>query len=256
MVAVPRTPSMRLDGRHALITGGTKGIGFAAAAALAEAGATVTIVGRDKTVLDDAVQSLCAQGFDASGKAMDITDIGAVDALIAQAPQAFDLLVNSAGMARHGPFLETSMADYEAVMALNVDAIMAVSQRFARRLVAEKKPGSIISISSQMAYVSGPNRAVYSASKSAVEGLTRGMAIELGRHGIRANTICPTFIVTELTASSLADETFRHKVLDKIQLKRMGEVEDIMGPVVFLASDAAALITGTALMVDGGWTVE
>lgn len=256
MVSVPRTPSMRLGGRNALVTGGTKGIGFAAAAALAEAGAVVTIVGRDEDVLNDAVASLRALGYAARGKAMDITDIEAVDALIADEPQAFDILVNSAGMARHGPFLQTSMADYQAVMALNVDAIMAVSQRFARRLVAESKPGSIISISSQMAYVSAPNRAVYSASKSAIEGLTRGMAIELGRHGIRANTICPTFIVTELTASSLADAAFRQKVLDKIQLKRMGLVEDIMGPVVFLASDAAALITGTALMVDGGWTAE
>jgi len=256
MVAVPQTPSFRLEGRNALVTGGTKGIGLAAAAALAEAGASVTIVGRDAGVLGDAVSSLRAKGYEADGSALDVTDVDAVEQLVANAPQAYDILVNSAGTARHNTFLETPMADYQAVMALNVEAIMSVSQRVARRLVAEGKRGSIISISSQMAYVSGPNRAVYSASKSAIEGLTRGMAIELGPMGIRANTICPTFIVTELTAKNLSDDAFREKVLSKIHLRRMGKVEDIMGPVVFLASDASDLITGTAIMVDGGWTAE
>jgi len=256
MASVPLTPSFRLDGRNALVTGGTKGIGFAAAAALAEAGAAVTIVGRDAEVMTAAVASLRSAGYDAEGVALDITDTEAVGKLVSGARRPFDILVNSAGTARHAPFLHTPMGDYQAVMALNVEAVMAVSQHVARRLVAAGSPGSIITISSQMAHVSGPNRSVYSASKSALEGLTRGMAIELGPHGIRANTICPTFILTDLTAPGLADEAFRKRVLDKIHLRRLGRVEDIMGPVVFLASEASSLITGSAIMVDGGWTAE
>jgi NAD(P)-dependent dehydrogenase (short-subunit alcohol dehydrogenase family) len=117
-------------------------------------------------------------------------------------------------------------------------------------------PGSIIHISSQMGHVGGPNRAVYAASKFAVEGLSKAMAIELGAHNIRVNTVCPTFIETELTAKNLSDPEFRSWVLSKIKLGRLGKVEDIMGPIVFLASDAAALVTGASLLVDGGWTSE
>jgi NAD(P)-dependent dehydrogenase (short-subunit alcohol dehydrogenase family) len=251
--ALPRTPSFRLDGRRALVTGGTRGIGLGAAVALAEAGASVTIIARSGS---DSVAADCrAASLDITGHDLDITDTAAVAAYIAAA-DPFAILVNSAGTARHGAFTAITESDYRAVIDLNLAATLFVSQAVAKRLIEAKSPGSIISISSQMGHVSGPRRAVYSASKFAVEGLTRAMAIELGPYNIRANTICPTFIETALTATTLADEDFRAWVLGKIKLGRLGRIEDLMGPVVFLASDAAAMITGSSLMVDGGWTAE
>ena len=248
---LPRTPSFRLDGKHALVTGGTRGIGLAAAAALREAGATVTVVAR-RTADVDAV----ATALDGEGAALDVSDFDAVRRFVASAPQPFDILVNSAGGARHASFLNVSEADYRAIIDLNLGATLFASQAVAARLVAAGKPGSIIHISSQMGHVGGPDRSVYSASKFAVEGLTKSMAIDLAPHNIRVNTICPTFIDTELAAKSLRDPDFKAFVLGKIKLGRLGQLEDIMGPVVFLASDASALMTGSAMMVDGGWTAE
>jgi len=248
---LPRTPSFRLDGKHALVTGGTRGIGLAAAAALREAGATVTVVAR-RTADVDAV----ATALDGEGAALDVSDFDAVRRFVASAPQPFDILVNSAGGARHASFLNVSEADYRAIIDLNLGATLFASQAVAARLVAAGKPGSIIHISSQMGHVGGPDRSVYSASKFAVEGLTKSMAIDLAPHNIRVNTICPTFIDTELAAKSLRDPDFKAFVLGKIKLGRLGRLDDIMGPVVFLASDASALMTGSAMMVDGGWTAE
>lgn len=254
-MTLPRTPSIRLDGKRALVTGGTRGIGLGAAVALAEAGAAVTITARTAADVEAVVAEMRRAGLAVTGATLDVTETPAVVAL-ASAEAPFDILVNSAGGARHGDFLDVSEADYDAVVDLNLKALMFVSQAVARRLVEAGRPGSIIHISSQMGYVSAPRRAVYSASKFAVEGLSKGMAIELGPHNIRVNTICPTFIETELTAKNLSDPDFRSWVLGKIKLGRLGRVEDVMGPVVFLASDWAAMITGSALMVDGGWTAE
>jgi NAD(P)-dependent dehydrogenase (short-subunit alcohol dehydrogenase family) len=248
---LPRTPSFRLDGKHALVTGGTRGIGFAAAAALAEAGATVTVVARRSDDVDAAAEALAGRGA-----VLDITDFEATRRFVETAPQPFDILVNSAGGARHAHALNVTEPDYRAIMDLNVGAALFVSQAVAKRLIASDKPGSIIHISSQMGHVAGPNRTVYAASKFALEGMTKAMAIDLAVHRIRVNTICPTFIETELSAKSLSDPEFRAWVLGKIKLGRLGRLEDIMGPVVFLASDASALMTGSAMMVDGGWTAE
>ena len=253
---LPRTPSLTLDGKHALVTGGTRGIGLAAAVALAEAGAAVTVVARRAEDVQQMVASLLVAGHRASGAALDVTDHKAVRDLVEAAPEPFDVLVNSAGGARHAGFLDVTEDDYRAIMDLNVGATLFASQAVAARLVATGRPGSIIHISSQMGHVGGPNRSVYSASKFAVEGLTKSMAIDLAPHSIRVNTICPTFIDTELAAKSLRDPDFKAWVLSKIKLGRLGRLEDIMGPVVFLASDASALMTGSALMVDGGWTAE
>jgi NAD(P)-dependent dehydrogenase (short-subunit alcohol dehydrogenase family) len=218
--------------------------------ALAEAGALVTIVAR--TRVDAVVEVLAGAGLAVEGVALDVTDTGRVAAFVAGAPP-FDILVNNAGAARHAHVLEITEADYDAVLALNLRAVLFVSQAVARRLVGAGRPGSIINISSQMGHVGGANRAVYAASKFGVEGLTRAMAIDLAAKGIRVNTICPTFIETELSARSLADPSFRSWVLSKIKLGRLGRLEDIMGPVVLLASDAAQLMTGSSLVVDGGW---
>jgi NAD(P)-dependent dehydrogenase (short-subunit alcohol dehydrogenase family) len=252
---LPRTPSFRLDGKRALITGGTRGIGLAAAAALAEAGAAVTVLSRTADDVDTVVTALRAAGRAADGATVDVTDFSAVRKLV-EGRDPFDILVNSAGAARHAPVLEVTERDYRAVIDINLGATLFASQAVAVRLAAAGRPGSIINISSQMGHVGGPNRSVYAASKFAVEGLTKAMAIDLAVHNIRVNSVCPTFIDTELAAKSLSDPAFKSWVLAKIKLGRIGRLEDVMGPVVFLASDAAGLMTGSALMVDGGWTAE
>lgn len=254
-MTLPTTPSFRLDGKRALITGGTRGIGLGAAVALAEAGAAVTVASRTQEAVEGTVAALRSAGFAADGLVMDVTNGPATTAAITGSGP-YDILVNSAGGGRHNTFIDTPEDDVRAVLDMNVTGLMVVSQAVARGLIAAGRPGSIIHISSQMGHVSAPKRAVYSASKFAVEGLTKGMAIELGPHGIRVNTICPTFIETELTAKNLARPEFRAWVLEKIKLGRLGKVEDIMGPVVFLASDAAGMMTGSSLLVDGGWTAE
>jgi NAD(P)-dependent dehydrogenase (short-subunit alcohol dehydrogenase family) len=146
--------------------------------------------------------------------------------------------------------------DFDAIMNLNVRSAFFAAQAVTKRLIAAGKPGSIINISSQMGHVGGANRTVYCTSKFAIEGLTKAMAVELGRHGIRVNTLCPTFIETAMTRPFLADENFRTSVLSKIKLGRLGQVEDLTGALVFLASDASSLMTGSSLLVDGGWTAD
>jgi NAD(P)-dependent dehydrogenase (short-subunit alcohol dehydrogenase family) len=254
-MALPHTPSFRLDGKRALVTGGTRGIGLGAAVALAEAGAAVTIAARTAGDIERVVNEMAEAGLAAEGVALDITDSATVAAFVEDV-EPFQVLVNSAGTARHSDFAGITAANYQAVMDLNVAATLFVSQAVVGKLVAAGLPGSIIHVSSQMGHVGGPNRAVYAASKWAVEGLSKAMAIELGAQGIRVNTVCPTFIETELTAKNLSDPQFREWVLGKIKLGRLGRIEDVMGPIVFLASDAAALVTGASLMVDGGWTAE
>ena len=254
-MTLPRTPSFRLDGKRALVTGGTRGIGLGAAVALAEAGAAVTIAARTASDVETVVNEMADAGLNAEGVALDITDHATVQAFVGDV-EPFQILVNSAGTARHSSFGDITPANYQAVMDLNVAAALFVSQAVVGRLMDAGLPGSIIHVSSQMGHVAGPKRAVYAASKFALEGLSKAMAIELGPHNIRVNTVCPTFIETELTAKNLSDPEFRGWVLSKIKLGRLGRVEDLMGPIVFLASDAAALISGASLMVDGGWTAE
>ena len=254
-MTLPRTPSFRLDGRRALITGGTRGIGLGAAVALAEAGAAVTVAARTAADVETVINEMAGAGLAAEGVALDITDTETVRAFIGDV-EPFQILVNSAGTSRHSSFAGITAANYQAVMDLNLAATLFVSQAVVSSLLEAGLPGSIIHISSQMGHVGGPDRALYAASKFAVEGLSKAMAIELGPHNIRVNTICPTFIETELTAKNLSDPAFRSWVLSKIKLGRLGQIEDIMGPVVFLASDAAALVTGASLLVDGGWTAE
>ncbi|MNB76459.1 2-dehydro-3-deoxy-D-gluconate 5-dehydrogenase [compost metagenome] len=252
-MTLPQTPSFALKGKRALVTGGSKGLGFASAVALTQAGAQVWIAARDPLTLEHAAALAGESGLTLHPLALDITDSASVESELGQLP-AFDILVNSAGLARHEPFLTVSEDNFDAVMTLNLRATFFISQRVAQRMRDEGIAGSIIHVSSQMGHVGGPNRSVYCASKFALEGLSKTMALELGDAGIRVNTICPTFIETELSRQSLDTPDFRRYVLENIKLRRLGRVEDVMGPVVFLASDAAAMITGTALLVDGGWT--
>lgn len=249
-MALPKTPSFRLDGRRALVTGASRGIGLGCAVALAEAGAHVVMAARGADALQSVVEELTGAGHAASALALDVTDLDAMRAAVAeQGP--FDILCNSAGIARHAPALDTSVQDFDAVMNINLRAAYFLAQEVARGMT---KGGSIIQISSQMGHVGGIDRAVYCGSKHAVEGMTKSMAIEWGPRQIRVNTICPTFIRTPLTEATFNDPERVAWITDKIKLGRVGEIEDIMGAVVYLASDASALVTGTALVVDGGWT--
>ena len=254
-MTLPQTPSFRLDGKSALVTGASSGIGAACAVALAQAGAHVFAAARRGDKLEGLAKDVQAEGGKMTPVSLDVTDHDAMATFIEE-KGPFDILLNSAGMARHSPSMDTTEEDFDAVVDINLKSAYFLSQRVAKGLIKAGKPGSIINISSQMALVGGIERAVYSATKAGVEGFTRGMAIELGPHQIRINTICPTFIVTALTQASFDDPVKREWIESKIKLGRVGEVEDIMGAAVFLASDAAALITGTALVVDGGWTAD
>ena len=252
-MAVPRTPSFRLDDRRALVTGAGRGLGFAMAAALAEAGAHVVLAARTQSQVEDAAASIREAGFSAEAAAVDVTDRAAFDALLAKTGP-FDVFVNNAGTNYPQHLFDVTEEDYDTIADLNIKAALFCAQAMARQMVESGIAGSIINISSQMGHVGGPKRSVYCATKFAVEGFTKSMALELAEHGIRVNTICPTFVLTELTQVSFDDPHMRATIEDKIALGRVGQPEDLMGPVVFLASDASALMTGSALMLDGGWT--
>ena len=250
---LPRTPSFRLDGKRALVTGAGRGIGLAAAAALADAGAEVFLVARTETEIAAAAAAMIQQGGQAHAAPMDVTDRQAVESLVRESGP-FHVLVNNAGTNRPAPCIGYDEADFDAIMNLNVRAAYFVASAVASALVSAREEGSIINVSSQMGHVGAPMRTVYCASKHALEGFTRALAWELGESGIRVNTLCPTFIATPLARPMLEDKDFKAWVLSKIALGRIGQVEDLMGAVVYLASDASRLVTGSALMVDGGWT--
>jgi NAD(P)-dependent dehydrogenase (short-subunit alcohol dehydrogenase family) len=249
------TPSFRLDGRRALVTGGGRGLGLAAASALADAGAHVTLAARTGKEIEEAAAAIRARGQQADALTLDVRDVEAVKTTIA-ASEPFDILVNNAGTNKPAPFVDVKVEDFDFVFSLNVRAAYFVAQAVARRLIEAKRPGSIINISSQMGHVGGPTRTVYCATKHAMEGFTKAMAIELAAHNIRVNTIGPTFIETPMTRPFFQNQAFREDTLKRIKLGRLGQLEEITGAIVFLASDASSLMTGSALLLDGGWTAE
>ena len=254
-MTLPRTPSFRLDGRRALVTGAGRGIGLALAAALAEAGAHVTLAARSVHEIEAGASAIRERGEAAEAAPLDVADCAAVAAFFERRP-AFHILVNNAGTNRPKPMQHVTETDYDAVLDLNVKSAFFVAQGCVRRMITEGTTGSLIHLGSQMGHVGGPNRSLYCASKWALEGMSKAFALDLAEHGIRSNTIAPTFIETPMTKPFFEDEAFRQSVLTKIKLGRLGTVEDLMGACLFLASDASALVTGTSLVVDGGWTAE
>jgi NAD(P)-dependent dehydrogenase (short-subunit alcohol dehydrogenase family) len=255
VISLPKTPSFRLDGRRALITGAGRGIGLAAAAALADAGAHVTLAARTTKEIDEVAAAIRARGQTADALTLDVTDTKAVRAAL-EGKTPFDILFNSAGTNRPGPFVDVTEESYDLLFDLNMRANFFVAQSFARVLLAAKKPGSIINVSSQLGHVGWAGRTIYTATKHATEGFTKALAVELAPSGIRVNSIAPTFIETPMTKPFLENKAFRQSVLDKIKLGRLGQVEDLMGAIVFLASEASSLMTGTSIVIDGGWTAE
>jgi len=254
-VDLTKTPSFRLDGRRALVTGGGRGIGLAAASALADAGAHVTLVARTAQEIEDAAAAIRARGQQADALALDVTDIEAVRKTLGERPP-YQVLVNNAGMNRPKMLPDVTVDDFDTIMNLNVRAAFFMAQTVATRLIAAKRSGSIINISSQMGHVGAARRTVYCASKHAMEGFTKAMAIELAPHAIRVNSLGPTFLETPMTKPFFENKAFRDEVLGKIKLGRLGQLEELTGAIVFLASDASSLMTGSALVLDGGWTAE
>jgi len=252
-MTLPATPGFRLDGKRALVTGAGRGIGLALAAALAEAGADVTLAARTASEIAAGAAAIRDAGGKAGALVLDVCDTAEMRATIAALP-AFDILVNNAGTNRPSPFLEVAEDDFDALVQLNVRAAFFTAQAVARRMAGEGVRGAIVNISSQAGHAAAAGRPVYTLTKFAVEGMTKAMAVDLAPLGIRVNSICPTFIETEMTRPSLEDPAFRARVLARIRLGRIGAVEDLMGAVVFLASGASALMTGSALVIDGGWT--
>lgn len=251
----PATPGMRLDGKVALVTGAGRGLGRACALALAGAGAEVVAVSRTGRELEALVGEIADGGGRARALECDVTDGDRVREAVGGLDRV-DVLVNNAGTNVPEPFVEVSEGTYDRIMDLNVRALFLVSQAVVRGMVRRGSGGSIIHVSSQMGRVGAPNRTVYCASKHAVEGLTRAMGVELAPHGIRVNAIGPTFVVTPMTRTFFDDEAFREDTLARIPMGRVGELEDVMGAVVFLASPAAAMVTGASLAIDGGWTAQ
>jgi NAD(P)-dependent dehydrogenase (short-subunit alcohol dehydrogenase family) len=252
---IPKTPSFRLDGKRALVTGAGRGLGRAAAHALATVGAHVIVVSRTMAELQTVVAEIASEGGSAEAVVCDMMDLVAVDDLFTSRP-AVNVLVNNAGTNKPADTFDVSVADFDQIMNLNVRSAYFSAQGCARAMVRDGASGSIINMSSQMGHVGGPQRSVYCASKHAMEGFTKVMAAEWAGHGIRVNTLCPTFIETPLTRPFFAKQGFQEMVKNSILLGRVGQIEEVMGAIVYLATDASSLMTGSPFMLDGGWTAK
>jgi gluconate 5-dehydrogenase len=248
--------TFRLDGRIALVTGSSTGIGLALARGLGEAGATVVLNARSATRLAEAAAMLASEGLAVRQRAFDVTDAAAVEAAVAAIEAdvgPIGILVNNAGMTRRSPVHELQDADWQAVMRTNVDGAFIVGRAVARRMVPRGR-GRIINICSVMSEVGRPGTVAYTASKGALKMLTKGMAVDLAPHGITVNGIGPGYFKTELTAPLAADEKFNQWLINRTPARRWGSVEELAPAAVYLASDAAAFVNGHILYIDGGIT--
>lgn len=250
-----KTPDMRLDGLVAVVTGAGRGLGRACACAVAGAGAETVLVSRTASDLDSVAAEIEAAGGAARKLICDVSDLDEITARIGGLDR-IDILINNAGTNASEPFVDVSEANFDKVMDLNVKSAFFVAQVVSRKMIEQGDGGSIIHMSSQMGHVGSPTRTVYCTSKHAIEGLNKAMAVELAPHNIRVNAIGPTYIITAMTAPNFDNPEFRADALSRIPLGRVGQLEDIMGSIVFLASPASALITGASLVVDGGWTAQ
>ncbi|MDH4191201.1 MAG: SDR family oxidoreductase [Betaproteobacteria bacterium] len=249
----------RLDGRIALVVGAGRGIGRSVALALAGAGAELWLAARTRGEIDQVAAEIRAAGGHARAVECDATDAASVARVVAAIP-ALDILVNSAGTNIPEPFVEVSEAHLDRMLAVNVRAAFFVAQAAAKKMLEspgrKARGGAIVNIGSQMGHVGAENRTAYCMTKHAVEGLTKALAVELAPHNIRVNTVAPTFIETPLTAPMLARPGFSEWVLSRIPIGRLGQVDEVASAVLFAVSPAASLMTGTSLVVDGGWTAR
>ena len=241
-----------LKGQRALITGASRGLGLGCAEALAKAGAQVILVGRGAADLEAAAKQI---GVGASIASCDVTNAKAFAVTLANLPD-INILVNNAGTNIPEPFADVTEDHYDTIFNINVRAAFFVAQAVAKKMIAAGTKGSIVNMSSQMGHVGSPGRTVYCASKHALEGLTKAMALELAPHGIRVNTVAPTFIDTPMVRPFFEKPGFKQFVLERIPMGHVGTVADVAGAVVYLASPAAAMVTGSCLKVDGGWTAQ
>ena len=248
--------TFRLDGRIALVTGSSAGIGLGLARGLGQAGATVVLNGRSTPACEAAAEMLRSEGLQVHIQTFDVTEsaqvVEAVNA-IEGGVGPIDILINNAGIQRRAPFADFVEADWHALMRTNLDSVYHVGQAVARKMIPRKR-GRIINICSVQSELGRPGIAPYTASKGAVKMLTKGMAIDLGPHGINVNGIGPGYFKTELNARLVADETFSSWLIGRTPCRRWGDVEDLAGAAVFLASDASRFVNGHILYVDGGVT--
>ena len=239
----------------ALVTGASRGLGAGCAMAMAKAGADLVLVARNADDLNTVATEIRALGRAAHVIAADVTDEETFSGALKAGPP-IHILVNNAGINIPEPFVDVTGEHFDTIMNINVRAAFFIAQAVASRMSELGIKGSIIQMSSQMGHVGASSRTVYCTSKHAVEGLTKAMAVELAPHGIRVNSVAPTFIETPMTKQFLEDAAFMDSVVSQIPLGHIGQVEDVAGAVVYLASPAAKLVTGSCLKVDGGWTAR
>jgi NAD(P)-dependent dehydrogenase (short-subunit alcohol dehydrogenase family) len=247
------TPSLRLDGLTAVVSGAGRGLGRGAALSLADAGAEVVLISRTEAELDSVAEEIVKAGGKASPLVCDVTDTAQVSEKI-EGLERIDILMNNAGSNRPEPFINVSEENLDFLLELNVKSMFTVAQAAGRRMLAGGRGGSMIHMSSQMGHVGSPNRTVYCMTKHAIEGMSKAIAAELAPQNIRSNCIGPTFIETPMTAPMFENPEFREFVMDRILMGRLGKISDVTGAIVFLASPASGLITGASLTIDGGWT--
>jgi NAD(P)-dependent dehydrogenase (short-subunit alcohol dehydrogenase family) len=242
------------DGRIVVITGASRGIGRGCAEAFAAQGAEVVLVARNRDELESLAAQIRASGGKARTAPCDVTSAPDVQRLFADLDRC-DVLVNNAGMNRPQAFLDVDLATLDEIVALNVRSMFVTAQAAARVMI-KNSSGAIVNMSSQMGHIGGQRRSVYCMTKHAIEGLTKAMALDLAPQGIRVNSVAPTFIETPMTKPYFADAAFKEETVKKIPLGRIGTIPEVVAAIVFLASPAASLITGTSLLVDGGYTAQ